>query len=91
MARLALLLACLLAGCSSANLRRDLDVTGSLPRVIGLGGFAPQCFFLCFVSNEQRQGDVIRDPDVVESLTVHDSTEQSLKGGAAKKLKVPTN
>ena len=76
---LPLLLIVALAGCTTASMRRDLDVTGSLPRAIGLGAFAPTCFLLCFTSNEIHQGNVAREDDVVsDDLTMRSSTRRAL-------------
>ena len=58
-----LFLSCLLmlAGCASGSMRRDLDVSGELPRALGLGAFAPNCVFLCFPTATVTQGDVVRE------------------------------
>ncbi len=63
MTRLCAFLASLLAlgGCASGSMRRDLDVSGELPRALGLGAFAPNCVFLCFPTNTITQGDVVRE------------------------------
>lgn len=86
-----LVIACalVLAGCTTANTRRDLDVTGSLPRAIGLGAFAPTCFFLCFVSAETAQGDTVREKiDTNEApLTIHGTTATEFKATRNKLLK----
>ena len=76
---LPLLLIVALAGCTTASMRRDLDVTGSLPRAIGLGAFAPTCFLLCFTSNEIHQGNVAHEDDIArDDLTIRSSTRREL-------------
>jgi hypothetical protein len=83
---LALLPCMLLAGCSTSNLRRDLDVSGSLPRAIGLGAFTPSCIFLCFPSTTITQGDTLREVDGENVFTVHGTTTQTKrKGGHVKR------
>lgn len=74
----AIALVVLVAGCSTSNSRRDLDVTGSLPQAIGLGAFAPTCFAFCFVSADFTQGDIIRER-ITDEFSVHSTTEQQRK------------
>lgn len=83
-----LLFACVivLMGCTSANMRRDLDVSGELPRALGLGAFAPNCLFLCFPANTITQGDVVReDIPPGEAYRVIEKTEAQV---SAKGFKV---
>ena len=78
-----LLLALLLAACSSASLSRDLDVTGTLPSAIGLGAFAPNCIFFCFVTATITQGDTAAINPAVPTnpatLRVRHSSDSDLK------------
>ena len=86
-------LACLLgllSGCGTTSMRRDLDVSGELPRALGLGAFAPNCVFLCFPTNTITQGDVVReDIPPGEAYRVIEKTEAqvNLKAGRGFKVK----
>lgn len=88
MTRLALFLALslallVLAGCTTSSMRREMDVSGTLPKLIGLGGFAPSCFMFCFVENKTSQGDVIREDAGLDAFSVQSTTE-SVKSGPRK-------
>lgn len=76
---LALLLAAL-AACSTSNSRRDLEFSGSLPRAIGLGAFAPTCLAFCFVSADFTQGDTVREDVLADEVELSVHTEQKKKG-----------
>lgn len=69
-----------LAGCASGSLRRDLDVSGDLPRVLTLGSFAPMCLMFCFPTTNVTQGDVVHE-DIPDGLpyTVHSHTSGDVK------------
>lgn len=70
----------LLAGCATGSMRRDLDVSGELPRAIGLGAFAPNCLLFCFVENRTSQGDVQREEILTgEPFVVHDKSSAAVK------------
>jgi hypothetical protein len=49
---LALVLVC---GCASTRWNRDTEMTANQPRALGLGSFAPSCFFICFVESHFEQ------------------------------------
>jgi hypothetical protein len=73
-------LAALLGACHTGSIRRDLDVSGELPRVIGLGAFAPSCVLFCFVDNHTTQGDVQREEIVTgQPFIVHDKSSAAIK------------
>lgn len=71
----------LLTGCTSANMRRDLDVTGEIPRALTLGAFAPTCFFLCFPTTTATQGSVVHEPLEPKPLVIRDRTTQGIQSG----------
>jgi hypothetical protein len=73
----------LLVGCGT-TMKRDLEVEGALPRVIGLGAFAPSCLLLCFVTSDTRQGDVIREEIADAPLTIHRTESDEFKAGRKK-------
>lgn len=91
LAALALMFA-LLAGCSgcaSGILRRDTDVSGQLPRAIGLGAFAPACLLFCFVENRTAQGDVQDDASAGPGdVSLRSHTEGRASGGLPPKKKL---
>jgi hypothetical protein len=92
MARAALMLAiALLAGCSTSTMKRDVEIQGSLPRLIGLGAFTPLCLFLCFIDSRTTQGDsVAAKIEEGEPLVVRSVTQHELKGGGAVPMRLPT-
>ena len=77
----------LLTACSTSSMRREMDVSGTLPKLIGLGGFAPSCFMFCFVENKTTQGDVIRDEAGPESFSFQSSSENDKQPSLSKKQK----
>lgn len=82
---LAALLACagalVLVACGSGpTVKRDLQVEGTLPRAIGLGAFASSCLLFCYVRNDIRQGDVIREDDDLSTLRVHRGEVDNFSG-----------
>ncbi len=81
MTRLCVCLALVLAlpACTTASMRREMDVSGTLPKLIGLGGFAPSCFLFCFIENNTTQGDVIRDEAGPEDFSVRSLTQEDVK------------
>ena len=71
----AVLLALLLAGCTQASLRRDMEVEGNLPRMLGFGASAPSCFLFCFVRSSIEQGDSTHEGDSKDPVSVNDTLE----------------
>lgn len=88
-AMLSLGLLIVISGCASGSMRRDLDVSGEVPRAITLGAFSPSCLFFCFVTNTTTQGDVVREEILEgEPFVVHDKTAADFK--VKRKPKKPT-
>jgi len=76
---LLLVLPVLLYGCASGAMRRDMDVSGELPRAIGLGAFAPACVLFCFVDNRTSQGNVIPEDPEPATVKLHSRTEGKVR------------
>jgi hypothetical protein len=68
------------------GVKSDAAFTGNLPRALGVGAFASQCFLLCFVSAEFTQGDTV-PVDVLEGDAVRHS--RSSTGAATPFVVVP--
>lgn len=59
-------------------MRRNLDVEGALPELIGVGAFAPSCFVFCFViSNTTKHGNSTPHIDQ-EGITIHKTEQEDL-------------
>jgi hypothetical protein len=69
------------------GVKSDAAFTGNLPRALGVGAFASQCFLLCFVSAEFTQGDTV-PVDVLEGDAVRHSRSSS--GASTPIVVVPT-
>lgn len=75
----AVLLVLLSACANGPRVQRDTEIDGVLPRVIGLGAFASNCLFLCFVSSTTTQGDLIAQPAEPSELTMHRHLREDLQ------------
>lgn len=56
-----------MSGCTTTRLTRDMEMQADQPRALGLGAFAGNCIFMCFISAEftqTEQGGVDRDAPV---------------------------
>lgn len=77
-----------LSGCATPSYERSHELDANLPRALGMGAFAPTCFFLCLVHAAfTRGGDEnvngAPDPEAGRVQSTGSSSIQ-LKPGAIK-------
>lgn len=71
--------ALIVAGCAAPSYQRSHDMEATLPRAIGLGAFASNCLFFCYVEARfMRGGDEAAFDD--SEAGVHSRMESELKG-----------
>jgi hypothetical protein len=73
----------LLAACQSPSLQSETGIKGDLPNALGLGAFASQCLFLCFVSSSFSQGDTVEAAGVGASSIFEAHRGAKGRGGYA--------
>ena len=70
----------LLTACGAPGIKSDAAFSGSLPRALGVGAFASQCFFLCFVSAQFTQGNVDETEGSPDSSVRHRRSNDAATG-----------